>query len=201
MRSSSQLILLLCLLFAGTARAATVSLTVGSGTAAPGAEYAATVSAAGGASLGALQFQVTWDPAVLEFKSVEKGKVLASDVLMESNVNAPGKLSVACVAQDALVAEGTLLTLKFGVKGEAGAKTTIGLADVKAAGMEHAHAMGLATPAAHHLIDVQANAQAGTFEVSSGASAGSSRALLYAGGLIVGVLVLAVLGKKLAKRT
>jgi hypothetical protein len=83
---------------------------------ATGSEVKVPVDIEGSKGCGALQFNVTYDPAVLEAKGVEEGGVL-SGAMLTCNVAAPGVLKVAVIAQQPLSGDGTLAVVTFRVVG------------------------------------------------------------------------------------
>jgi hypothetical protein len=157
--TASCCVLLLC---ASAARASNVTVSATSGSAPSGKEFSTAVSSAGGAPVGAMEFQLTWDPAVLEFKSLEKSKALSENVLLESNLNAPGRLSVAWVAQDSIRADGPLVNAAFTVKGRPPTKSPLAIEQLRIWGPDPGHHDSM-----QHLVDVQAKTQPADFFVAS----------------------------------
>lgn len=146
------------------AQAASIQVTPTGGNGIAGQPFSMDISAKGGAAVGAMQFDLAWDAAVLEFKSLDKAKVLAGSALVESKLKAPGRLSVAWVAQDSVDAEGPLLTVQFVAKGQPGQKSTLALENVRAWGPDKGHH---GTEAEQHLIDVQIQTSASEFAIEA----------------------------------
>jgi len=84
------------------------------------------ISVDGARRLGALQFDLRFDPAVLEAKSVAIGDLLEqSQGAMEFNPNEPGRLRVAIASPRPIKGDGELLQASFLVKGANGATSPI----------------------------------------------------------------------------
>lgn len=181
--------------FATTARAAGIIVAAGSGQAAAGADFSTDITTHGGAPLGAMQFVLSWDPAVLEYKSLDKAKLLADGAMLDSKADPSGHLSVAWVAGEAIDAEGPLLTVHFAVKGQGGQHSTLAVEKLRAWGPGSAHH---ASAADQHLIDVQAKpGDPSTFSVATA----SMNTYLYAiGGAVILLILLLVLFYTLRKR-
>ena len=82
---------------------------------------------------GALQFDLTYDPAVLEVKGVDEGALL-SGAMLTFNVPKPGCLKVAMITQAPLAGDGVVAVVSFRVK--CMGKSPLGLDKAKA--WEHA---------------------------------------------------------------
>ncbi len=74
----------------------------------------------------AYEFDLAFDPAVLQFQEIDTSGTLSSAMTVEHNPNIPGKLRVAAFVAKALAGPGrTLLQLKFRVVGARGATTAL----------------------------------------------------------------------------
>lgn len=71
-------------------------------------------------SLGSLQFEITYDPKVLEFRSVNTGP-LATQALLVSNLVAPGRLKVALADISGISGEGIVIVSQFLAMNQRGA--------------------------------------------------------------------------------
>lgn len=80
--------------------------------------------------IGASQFELVYDPAVLRFVGVENGPLLPS-ALVESNEGQAGRARVAFVSNDEVKGSGELLIAEFEVLKGLAATTTIGLESVR----------------------------------------------------------------------
>jgi hypothetical protein len=183
---------LLAALLAPKLWAAGLTVSTAGGEAVAGQTFSAEVSVKGGVSVGAMQFDLAWDPAVLEFDSLEKGKLLAGGAMLESKSNSPGRLSVAWVSPDGIDADGALLRTVFKVKGQAGQSTAVSIEKLRAWGAAPGHHDGAA---GQHLIDVLARGESGEFKVA----AGMPRGIWIAAGafvILVVLLTIAWRGKK-----
>ena len=117
-----------------------LTVAVGNITAAAGKEIDVPITITGGKNLGALELVLTYDPAILEAKSAERGS-LTSNASMEYFVNPPddkaganpsGRMGVALASQDAVDGDGQAVVTHFVVKGQAGQKSALRLESVRA---------------------------------------------------------------------
>lgn len=105
---------------------------VGSPTAGSGQELDIPVTLAGATNLGALELVLTYDPAVLEAKSADRGTLLSSNSLLEYYANPSGRLAVTLVSQDGVTGDGPVVKARFLVKGQPGQKSALRLENVRA---------------------------------------------------------------------
>jgi hypothetical protein len=133
-----------------------LNATVGSVSGQTGSSVDAPISLSGAAGLGALEFVLTYDPAVLEPMSAEKGAILSGNALIEHYPDPSGRLAVTLVCQNALSGDGVAVIAKFTVKGQNGQKCPLKLENVRA------------WDAKSHL-DFLVTTTAGEFTVGSGA--------------------------------
>ncbi len=109
-----------------------LTVAVGSTTASSSQEVEIPVTLAAAKNLGALELVLTYDPAVLEAKSADRGALLSSNSLVEYFVNPNGRLAVTLVSQDGVTGDGAVVAAHFLVKGQAGQKSALGLENVRA---------------------------------------------------------------------
>jgi hypothetical protein len=120
-------------LVALVAWASSVTLVVGSAQGASGAKVDVPINIRGAQQLGALQMDLTYDPAVLDTPTVEKG-ALAQEITLGSNVVSPGRLRVVMntSAKESVSGDGMLMKAVFVVKGQSGQKCDLRLEQVQA---------------------------------------------------------------------
>jgi hypothetical protein len=105
---------------------------VGSVTTRANQEVDIPITLAGATNLGALELVLTYDPAILEAKSAERGALLGSNALVEYYANPSGRLAVTLVSQDGVTGDGPVVNARFLVKGQAGQKSALRLENVRA---------------------------------------------------------------------
>ena len=74
--------------------------------------------------MGALQFDLIYDPAIAEPESVDAGAAL-SNALIEFKIKSPGRLGVALISSEAVTESGELLKIKFKPIPKAAGATTL----------------------------------------------------------------------------
>lgn len=109
-----------------------LTVAVGSSTASPGQVVQIPITLSGANGLGALELVLTYDPAVLEAKSAERGSLLGSNSLVEHYSDASGRLAVTLVSQDGVGSDGPVIVAHLLVKGQAGHKSALRLENVRA---------------------------------------------------------------------
>lgn len=168
----------MCLLatWASTSAASVTIAVPQDATGAPGGDAEVPISIRGAQGLGALQFELTYDPAVLEAGEVVAGQDIAG-VLLESNVVSPGRLRVAMAGNEPMAGDGEL-TATFAVK----APGTSALALENARAWEQENGLDM-------LVDVES----GQFVAATSSAAGSPVVLLAVVGGIVLLVIIAVL--------
>ena len=130
--------------------------------------------------LGSLQFELTYDPAVLEAKEVVPGQGIPG-VLLEHNVTAPGRLRVAVAGNQPINGDGEL-TATFAVK--SAGNCVLGIENARAWEQANGH-------------DMLVKVEPGRFATgqAAGTAAGGSKMLWVAVGggvvLLVAILLLA----------
>ncbi len=95
---------------AAAIHASTLVLSVGSASGTAGSDVRIPLSGTGAAVLGAVQFELAFDPAVLQIKAVEAGSGWPG-AMIESNVVAAGRMRVAAVSSQAAAGDGELFVL------------------------------------------------------------------------------------------
>ncbi len=109
-----------------------LTVAVGSTTASANQEVEIPIILTGTTGMGALELVLTYDPAILEPKSAERGTLLSSNSLVEYFVNPSGRLAVTLISQEGVNGDGPVVTAHFLVKGEAGQKSALHLESVRA---------------------------------------------------------------------
>jgi hypothetical protein len=120
-------------LVALVAWASSVTLVVGSIEGGSGAKVEVPIHIRGAQQLGALQMDLTYDPAILDAPTVEKG-ALPQEITLGSNVVSPGRLRLVMntSARESVSGDGLLMKAVFVVKGQSGQKCDLRLDQVKA---------------------------------------------------------------------
>ena len=95
----------------------TITVTPSRTAPAVGETFTVDVAITGNPGIGAVQFRLTFDPAVLDCVAVETGAVLKG-ALAASNPDAEGGAIVAAASASALTADGTIATFTFKVVGQ-----------------------------------------------------------------------------------
>ncbi len=167
----------LCLLAAWpSAAAAAVTLAVPpDATGVPGRDAAVPIAIRGAQGLGALQFELTYDPAVLEAGEVVAGPGIPG-VLLESNVVSPGRLRVAMAGNEPMAGDGEL-TAAFAVKA----------AGTSALGLENARAWEQANS-----LDMLVDVEPGQFLAAASPAAGNRVVLLAVVGGVILLIIIAI---------
>jgi len=83
------------------------------------------IQLAGAQGLGAVHVELVYDPSVLTAESVTKGALAGNNALVESNLKQAGRAIIGVVTLDGISGDGTLATVRFQVKGDAGAKSAL----------------------------------------------------------------------------
>jgi hypothetical protein len=142
MKTLTQIATLLALIAAGLAAAQhghagggpPGKLAVGpaNATAVAGQEVDVPITVKGAAGLGALELVLTYDPAVLEARSAERGELVSTNSLVEYYADPSGRLAVALVSQDPVNGDGPVVKAHFVVKGQSGQKCPLRLENLRA---------------------------------------------------------------------
>jgi hypothetical protein len=100
--------------------------------AATGSEVAVPLSLKEANSVGAVHLELTYDPSMLEFRSVSKGALFSGNAMLDSNGNNPGRLIVGLVSLEPVQGDGVAATARFFVKGSAGGTSPLRLQNLRA---------------------------------------------------------------------
>lgn len=169
---------------AGTALAATVTLSAPMVEAQTGGMVDVPIQLADANGLGAVHWELTYDPRVLAVDQVTKGALAGNNALMEANTKQPGRVVVGLVSLDGMTGEGVLATARFKVVGGAGLATDLMLTNNQAWERE-SHA------------EVLVNATAGKVTVAGGLPSWLMPvAIAAAAGLLVLLLFWFLLGRR-----
>ncbi len=114
-----------------SAAAASFALSVGSASSTPGAEASVPIRVRGASNVGALQFEITYDGALLTPLKVEAGS-LAPNALVQFNAESPGRLAIGLVTVTPINGDGELVTARFKVNGTKGQVIPLILANAQA---------------------------------------------------------------------
>lgn len=109
-----------------------LKLSVGNASALPNQEVDLPIAITGATNLGALELVLTYDPAILEARSADRGTLLSSNSLVEYYINPSGRLAVTLVSQDGVSGDGPVATAHFLVKGKTGQKSPLRMENVRA---------------------------------------------------------------------
>jgi len=112
---NSLIAVLMVLAVACGAQAAAITIKLPAVTGPASSEVKIPINVESAKGCGALQFDLTYDPAVMEVKSVDEGAIL-SGAMLTFNVPTPGRLKVAVVTQEPLPGDGELAIVSFSVK-------------------------------------------------------------------------------------
>jgi hypothetical protein len=106
-------------LYLGTlsSEAATVTVTVASGRAAPGSDVAIPISLKGAPGIDAMHVEIAFDEGLLVPKSVEKGPMLSGNAMMAFNASLPGRLIAGFTSMDPVQGDGVVLIAHFTARG------------------------------------------------------------------------------------
>lgn len=118
--------LLLLAAAAPTCSAATMMIEVGSPTAPPGSTVEVPISIGDAEGLGSLQFDLKFDPSLLEPAEtpVRAGADLPG-AMIEANASEPGTLRVALISGEPVAGSGEILLVTFAVRQEAAGVTAV----------------------------------------------------------------------------
>jgi len=173
------LLLVAVLLSTAAGHAASVTVRVGSVQAARGKQAQIPITVEGSPGMVAMHLELTYDPAILEVKTVDPGSLLEGKALMEFNTEEVGRLVIGFASAEEIAGDGTLAVARFKVNGEVGQTSPLGLEN------------GMAWDEIG--VDIIVNTEAGEFTVSS-AGLPLSLPLLLAAALAVVLFFLLLLG-------
>jgi hypothetical protein len=117
---------------ATAAYTASVTVVVGSGRAPAGADVAIPISVKGAPGIDAMHVEITFDAAVLDPKSVEKGSMLSGNSMMAFNPHVPGRLIAGFTSLDPIQGDGQLLVAHFTARGRPFASSALHAENLRA---------------------------------------------------------------------
>lgn len=135
------LCLLALLVYTETSLAATVTLRVASVEGAPNSVVEVPIQTTGATNIGAVQFDVTYDPAVVKAQSVTRGPAAGNNALLESNPAQPGRLRVGYASAEGMKSDGIFATIRFTVTGSTGQSSNLTLENSRAWEISHVEAL------------------------------------------------------------
>ena len=124
--------LIALLVFAQTVLAATVTLRVASVEGAPNSTVDVPINIEGAKGIGAVQFDLLYDPAVVKAQSITRGPVAGDNALLESNVIQPGRMRAVFATTDGMKSDGIFATARFAVTGNSGQSSALTLENGRA---------------------------------------------------------------------
>ena len=124
--------LIALLAFAQTVLAATVTLRVASVEGAPNSTVDVPINIEGAKGIGAVQFDLLYDPAVVKAQSITRGPVAGDNALLESNVIQPGRMRAVFATTDGMKGDGVFATARFTVIGNTGQSSALTLESSRA---------------------------------------------------------------------
>jgi hypothetical protein len=104
--------------------AQTMTLRVPAVAAASGATVDVPIEVAGASKVGALQFEIVYNPELLTAVTARAG-ALASNSLFDVKTDRPGRLDIGLITTDGVNGSGTLATASFKVTGRSGVTTSL----------------------------------------------------------------------------
>jgi hypothetical protein len=116
---------------ASHAAATSVAVAVPAAKGGSGAEVKVPITITGAEGVGAMHVELTFDPAVLQPLSAEKGRLVSTNALVDSNPQ-PGRLTIGMVSSDKVSGTGEVIVAKFKVLGKKSSKSALGLEKVQA---------------------------------------------------------------------
>lgn len=119
--------LIALLAFAQTVLAATVTLRVASVEGASNGVVDVPIQIEGAKGIGAVQFDLLYDPAVVKAQSITRGPVAGDNALLESNVIQPGRMRAVFATTDGMKGDGIFATARFVVIGNTGQSSALTL--------------------------------------------------------------------------
>ena len=135
MKTYKFFIALVCLLaafaFVATIHASAMTLRVATLDGEEGGTVQVPLQVSGATNLGALQFDVRYDPQVLQIANVTRG-ALAGNGLVDSNASESGKLRIGVVTTDALNGDGVIANANFKIIGRAGTNSALTIENARA---------------------------------------------------------------------
>lgn len=109
------------------ALAVTVTMRAPSLEAAAGGAVEVPLELAGASGIGALQFELIYDPAVIQPDTVTRGALAGGNALIDFNPNNAGRLIIGVATLDEIKGDGPIATARFKVVGQAGQSSTLAI--------------------------------------------------------------------------
>jgi hypothetical protein len=178
----------LALVAAAAPAAPLLLVSVAPSTGSPGQEVDVLVGVKGAANLGALEFRLTFDSAVLEMKKCDPGVFAAAAGILDFKAGDAGKAGMGLASTQGLNGDGDLFKVTFLVRGQPGQKSPLHLEAVRA---------WEATTVTESLVSVE-NAE---FTVVPGAGGGLGRWIATAIGILALLAVVWLVRRGLAGRS
>ena len=119
-------ILLALALLAGTASAAATQVAIGTPQSGAGTTVIVPVTVSGASNLGAMDIEVTYDPAVLKMTSAQMGS-LSTNGFVEANEPQPGSALISFIDTQGISGSGEIVKITFEVSGSSGTSTPLTL--------------------------------------------------------------------------
>jgi hypothetical protein len=114
-----------------TVNAATMTLRVASVEGERDSVVSVPISATGVVNVGALQFDLVYDPQVLRADTVTRGTP-GGNALVDFNASVPGRLRIGMVTTEGIGSDGTIANASFQLTGDAGASTSLTIENARA---------------------------------------------------------------------
>lgn len=124
------------------AQSARVELSAASGSAEAGTVAEVPIRILSSIGLGAVQFEIIYDPEVIRFKGLKKGLLLPESII-ESNLVQPGRVRVGLVSPQEVKGVVVLLTAEFEMLAGPTTTTSIDLEAVRSWDREHNLPVGI----------------------------------------------------------
>lgn len=120
------------IVFAQTVLAATLTLRLASVQGAPNSTIDVPINIEGAKGIGAVQFDLVYDPSILKAQSITRGPAAGDNALLESNVIQPGRMRAVYAATDGIKSDGVFATARFVVTGNSGQSSALTLESSRA---------------------------------------------------------------------
>lgn len=124
--------MLALLLAVPLARAESVTVRLDAAEAANGDEVEIPILVKGAPGIGAMHVELTYDPAVLEATSVDKGDLLDDGSLIDFNISEPGRIVLGFVTLGSVEGDGAIAVAHFNVLGADDAESPLAFENTQA---------------------------------------------------------------------
>ncbi|MBI4670366.1 MAG: hypothetical protein HY741_01685 [Chloroflexi bacterium] len=115
-----------------SARAASVTVQVGSAQGEKGSAVQVPIQLIGAPGIGAMHLEILYDARVLQPAGVERGALAGPNALIESNPNQAGRLIIGIITLDGIKGDGVLANVKFNLVGEPGMNSALNIENARA---------------------------------------------------------------------